>query len=1480
MANSDKNIVITPNISQAAQPSVVFKGQGNVPITLRVLDDSYGTLSFEGSAGQLFSINNNLTSGIIFSVNDVSGIPQIDVNADGTIRIAPFSGTVQLAGLTVGRGAGSISTNTALGVSALNVNTSGTENTAVGWYSLIANTTGLGNSGFGSTALTSVTTGNNNTALGRFSLGYITTTSGNTAVGVEAGRANTSGTSLTGVINSVYVGYLSYGTNSATNEIVIGSSAYGKGSNSTVLGNTSTTQSWIYGTTVISNTGGSNYGENLRLPESSLGWSVIHMGGSAAINGTGANQWSLIKADSSRSHRFELRHNTTEVITVLTGGSVGIGTTGPTSKFQVNNSGSTSSPFYVDAGNPADCTTLFAHTGANTPVPFRLTKSGYSGNAGAYGILDLFMDHNVAGGGSNLYFSLDDSAGNITEYAGIGGRINSNTNGSERGDLYFYTMNNGTSRSERMVLRYDGNLGIGTTNPGHLLQISGANENSATYYSQLRVDGTGTYPQNIAGISLNTSAAVQSHIRFLENGTVKAQIRYNEGSTQTNKLSVYSFITSATVLTADCSSNNVGIGTYSPNRRLVIAGNSADPQINIYKSPDGTINAAQMVVSLGTGSSQSNSGTTGGNEYGILQLYHAGTVRCQLYAYPGGNFVLDGMSFGSSSTPPSQVYIAAPTAATTALIVRGFTSQTAPLTVWQNSSGALLDYVSADGNTSITNTDMDWTPNYSGGVSSPSSGTFQKTSGNNGQWDAQVYSSEGFTKSAHVTFKASQINAYLMVGLNSDPSADAIYSSIDYAIYCHADNYIYIYENGAQIGSNYGIYSTSTVLSVVYDGVNVTYYKDGTIIRQVARAVGNALYLDSSFYTLNGAINSVKFGPALPNVGAQGTANYLAKFSTANSLVNSSIQDTGSGVIVNSVATPRYYSVSVNAGNATRLGQWFATEGNVALMIQVSSDTGGNSGTSTYLYNGGFNVAGTSSGVYAKLLPLMIGRGHGNSADSSVSSTDAGGWTVFLYTGTTNAAYTMGVAVGVATGLNNKALRITVTELRGGMTYTADGSSISYPTTGGPGILQHTYGAISSAGTISCSGGFTTYDYVSQATGWYGSYTSYLKRVEMSANFAVGNYLEIFRIGFFSRINILMTSFGDSPEPNITKSYTFISGYGSSGSGILQPHHSFGNTSSYDVDLEYVYSSGWVYVRARRTASADITKRRWIVVRVEGVNGSGGFEWVSGTGTSALSGYLTQSINAYSYYSAPPPALGTGAGTSVTLAAASAVGTGAGGSIILQPGAQATSGGNGSIEFKDASGTTRAYIQNTSFILGSSGGTDGNIAGLGTAAVSVTASEGYFRSLVAFGSGSTAAYLSRDGGASAQAVISVKNWGNTDGSSFAYKSSTPSAFSTDQNNLALSSSAFQRLSASGANRTITGIAPPTNGSHVDGRMMRIYNVGTTFNLILAHNSTSSTDVNRMFCVGQAAITIAPYDYAELIYDSSDNGRGGAGWRVH
>jgi len=98
MANSDKNIVITPNIGQAGLPTLALTGQGNIPISLKVLDDAFGTISFQTSSGtQLFSVNNS-TTGSIFSINDLSGLPVIDVSSEGNVDLAPYGGSVRVHG--------------------------------------------------------------------------------------------------------------------------------------------------------------------------------------------------------------------------------------------------------------------------------------------------------------------------------------------------------------------------------------------------------------------------------------------------------------------------------------------------------------------------------------------------------------------------------------------------------------------------------------------------------------------------------------------------------------------------------------------------------------------------------------------------------------------------------------------------------------------------------------------------------------------------------------------------------------------------------------------------------------------------------------------------------------------------------------------------------------------------------------------------------------------------------------------------------------------------------------------------------------------------------------------------------------------------------------------------------------------------------------------------------------------------------------
>ena len=161
MANSDKNIRITANRDTTALPKIIFTGQSNNPIALNVLDDN--TISFEGSAGQLFSINNNLSSGYIFSINDISGIPSFRVNADGTVGIAEFLGNVGI-GLTnpayklqISGSAGISGTANISGVLTLS-STTGSGSTSTGAL-VVSGGVGIGGSIFSSSAYASSLSG-------------------------------------------------------------------------------------------------------------------------------------------------------------------------------------------------------------------------------------------------------------------------------------------------------------------------------------------------------------------------------------------------------------------------------------------------------------------------------------------------------------------------------------------------------------------------------------------------------------------------------------------------------------------------------------------------------------------------------------------------------------------------------------------------------------------------------------------------------------------------------------------------------------------------------------------------------------------------------------------------------------------------------------------------------------------------------------------------------------------------------------------------------------------------------------------------------------------------------------------------------------------------------------------------------------------------------------------------------------------------
>ena len=87
----------------------------------------------------------------------------------------------------------------------------------------------------------------NNVALGMLSLHYITSGYNNTAIGVRSGWGFAAVNGV-GMKNSVYIGYLAQPTSDTSdNEIVIGANTRSQGSNTAVIGNDSTSATYLKG---------------------------------------------------------------------------------------------------------------------------------------------------------------------------------------------------------------------------------------------------------------------------------------------------------------------------------------------------------------------------------------------------------------------------------------------------------------------------------------------------------------------------------------------------------------------------------------------------------------------------------------------------------------------------------------------------------------------------------------------------------------------------------------------------------------------------------------------------------------------------------------------------------------------------------------------------------------------------------------------------------------------------------------------------------------------------------------------------------------------------------------------------------------------------------------------------------------------------------------------------------------------------------
>ncbi len=202
----------------------------------------------------LFSANSNQVS-VADNGVDVMDVNTNSVNIIGTIVASNYSMGYQINGsnavwqdttnFNLAVGATALPTlvapsglpgtyNTAIGVNALNANTTGYLNTAVGALALSSNTTGGSNVAIGQGTLPQNTVGSNNTALGTQAMNASTTGNFNTAVGRTSMASNTTGNYNTAV------GYISLASNTTgNNNTAIGASALSSsttGVNNTAFG--------------------------------------------------------------------------------------------------------------------------------------------------------------------------------------------------------------------------------------------------------------------------------------------------------------------------------------------------------------------------------------------------------------------------------------------------------------------------------------------------------------------------------------------------------------------------------------------------------------------------------------------------------------------------------------------------------------------------------------------------------------------------------------------------------------------------------------------------------------------------------------------------------------------------------------------------------------------------------------------------------------------------------------------------------------------------------------------------------------------------------------------------------------------------------------------------------------------------------------------------------------------------------------------
>lgn len=223
----------------------------------------YNTTGLQNVGLGFNAMPNNMTGGSNTVIGYVAGVS--NVNGSNNTYVGTAAGYFSVSGASntcIGASAGYNVTggsNVYIGVST--GNGSSGPNIGIGGLTLAGLTTGASNNGVGYASLQLLTTASYNDALGREAGANNTTGSNNQFFGFRAGRYIADGTTSNAITeNSIFIGSQTKAlANNQINQIVIGHSTTGIGSNTTVLGNSSTVTTAIYGNLMLGTTTASTY---------------------------------------------------------------------------------------------------------------------------------------------------------------------------------------------------------------------------------------------------------------------------------------------------------------------------------------------------------------------------------------------------------------------------------------------------------------------------------------------------------------------------------------------------------------------------------------------------------------------------------------------------------------------------------------------------------------------------------------------------------------------------------------------------------------------------------------------------------------------------------------------------------------------------------------------------------------------------------------------------------------------------------------------------------------------------------------------------------------------------------------------------------------------------------------------------------------------------------------------------------------------